>query len=203
MNRIHRLLAIVAAVLGGAAALSTFSHSADPSELASEIEAESDHMSALDLAKRIMHEDKNLRIFDLRSQAEFEQFHIPTAQQITINALAKSALPRDADVVLYSEGGTHAAQGWVLMRVRGYRRVFVLREGIYEWQSRVMEPRLAIDATAAEKAEFEKASALSKFFGGNPESGVPRNQVPSGYWTGQQPGNAAPARSGPYRRRGC
>ncbi|HEY3744572.1 MAG TPA: rhodanese-like domain-containing protein [Bryobacteraceae bacterium] len=202
MSQTHRLLAIVAAVLGGAAFLSSFSRSADPSELASEIEAESDHMSALDLATRIMHEDKNLRIFDLRSQAEFEQFHIPTAQPMAIEAITKSVLPRDADIVLYSEGGTHAAQAWVLMRMRGYRRVFVLREGIYEWQSRVMEPRLAIDATAAEKAEFEKASELSRFFGGNPEMGVPRSQVPSGYWTTQQ-SETPQTHTAPFRRRGC
>jgi hypothetical protein len=106
---------------------------------------------------------------------------------------------------LYSEGGAHSAQAWVLMRMRGYRQVFILREGIYEWISRVHEPRLATDATAAEQAEFARAAELSRFFGGLPLAGVPRNEVPVGYWTGSASTQASPVREtvAKIRRRGC
>src|SRR6185312_14049684 len=101
-----------------------------------------DHLSALELADRLMRGDSGLLVFDLRSKAEFEDLHIPTAQLATIDSLIKANLPRDATLVLYSEGGAHAAQGWVLLRLRGYRDVFVLREGLYEWIGRVLETRL-------------------------------------------------------------
>jgi len=62
--------------------------------------------------------------------------------------------------------------------------VLVLREGVSEWLGRVHEPRLAVDATPEERAQFDRAAAMSRFFGGVPLAGVPRSEVPSGYWTG-------------------
>jgi rhodanese-related sulfurtransferase len=204
MNRVHGMLAAAAAIMGGAAAVADLNPSADPARLAEEIASERDHISAPDLAGHIMRGDDTLRIFDLRSAREFEEFHIPTARRISIEALAKESLPRQANIVLYSEGGAHAAQAWVLLRMRGYRSVLFLREGIYEWLSRVVEPRLADDATPAERAEFEKAAPLSRFFGGTPRTGVPRAEVPTGYWTGESATTTgAPVPTGPIRRRGC
>jgi len=148
MNRRNATLAATAATLAGAAALADFRSprigtQVDVTQLAAEIEAGDDHISALDLAERIMKGDGNIRVLDLRTEAEFGEFHIPGARLTSIAALAKEPLPRDTTIALYSEGGAHAAQAWVLLRLRGYRKVVVLREGIYEWVSRVLEPRLA------------------------------------------------------------
>ena len=60
-----------------------------------EIAAERDHISAPELAERIIAGDPALRVFDLRSAAEFEQMHIPTAQHaIDRDAAARPAAPR-------------------------------------------------------------------------------------------------------------
>ena len=59
---------------------------------------------------------------------------------------------------MYSGGGAHAAQAWVLLRARGEREVFFLRGGIAEWLDEVMNPRNVPDSIAA----------LSKYFGGFP-----------------------------------
>jgi rhodanese-related sulfurtransferase len=144
--------------------------------------------------------DETLRVLDLRTEAEFADLHIPGAQLASMAGLARETLPRDATIALYSEGGAHAAQAWVLLRLRGYRKVVVLREGIYEWISRVLEPRLAVDATPAELTEFERASVLSRYFGGIPRSGVARSELPAGYWTNTF--QAVPDRR-TTRRRGC
>jgi len=200
MTQIHRTLAVIAATLGCAAALADRQPAGDAAHLATEIDAERDHISALELAERIMHHDSTLRIFDLRSSAEFEQFHIPSASPITIRDLTNQSLPRDASIVLYSEGGAHAAQAWVLLRMRGYAKVYFLREGIYEWNARVFEPKLATDATPAERAEFERAAELSRYFGGVPRSGVSRSELPAGYWTAAP---EAKPRTEKIRRRGC
>jgi rhodanese-related sulfurtransferase len=209
LTRIHRTLAITAAILGAAAALADLSPRArrgmdsfDPAALADEIDAERDHISALELGERIMRGDQTLRVLDLRSAAEFEQDHIPGASHTSITELVRNPQPKDADLVLYSEGGAHAAQAWVLLRTRGFRRVFFLREGLYEWNSRVFAPRLAVDATASERAEFQRAAELSRFFGGIPRSGVPRSEVPAGYWTDGRSGESTP-KAKTIRRRGC
>ena len=215
MNRAHQALALLAAIFGLGAAVVDIRPAAEASALAAEIDQERDHISAPELAERIMRNDPTLHVLDLRPRSEYEELHIPSASHATVGDLARAPLPRAATIVLYSEGGTHAAQAWVLLRMRGYRNVFFLREGIYEWIARVHEPRLAADSSPAERAEFERAAALSRFFGGVPRSGVPRSEVPVGYWTGRSaepdpsltrsdpsPGRAREAIAS-VRRRGC
>jgi rhodanese-related sulfurtransferase len=214
MSRLHQLLVLAAAVFGLGAAVVDLRPAVDAAALAAEIDAERDHISAPDLADRIMRRDPRLRIVDLRSRAEYDELHIPSATHATLADLARGPLPRDATIVLYSEGGTHSAQAWVLLRMRGHPNVFFLREGIYEWIARVHEPRLAADATAAERAEFARAAEQSRFFGGLPRADVPRADVPVGYWTGgsnahtdTQQGDVQPGRAreaiARVRRRGC
>jgi len=212
MTRVHQALAILAAVLGLAAGAADGRSTVDVSQLGSEIDAERDHVEAPELAERIMRQDPTLRVIDLRTHAEFDAFHIPTATLATLDELTRATFPPDASIVLYSEGGTHSAQAWMLLRLRGHRDVRFLREGIYEWLSRVMEPRLAVDATAAERADFARAEAQSRFFGGLPRSSVPRAEVPTGYWTDElgagELASRAPAASAQQavariRRRGC
>jgi rhodanese-related sulfurtransferase len=206
MTSVHRGLAIVAATLAFAAALVDARPAVDAASLAAEIERQRDHISAPELAERIMRREPDLRLFDLRSRADYESFHIPGASHATLDELSRATFPHDASVVLYSEGSAHAAQAWVLLRLRGVRNVYFLREGVYEWIARVREPRLAVDATERERAEFERAVALSRFFGGMARTGVARSEVPEGYWTGNAspdvPSRAAQAIAS-VRRRGC
>jgi rhodanese-related sulfurtransferase len=203
MTRVHTALLLVAAWAGLAAAATGSGSLPETRRLAAEIAAERDHISAPQLATRIMTGDPALRVFDLRSAAEFEQMHIPTARQASIDTLLRDPLPQDATIVVYSEGGAHAAQAWVFLRLRGYRHVYVLREGLYEWIARVIEPRLAVDASPSERAAFETAAEQSRFFGGVPQAGVPRADVPVGYWTGAQVAGASQQAAARIRRRGC
>ena len=107
--------------------------------------------------------------------------------------------------MLYSEGGAHAAQAWVLLRLRGYRHVFVLREGLYEWIARVLEPRLAVDATPAERAEFERAAELSRLLRRLPPRGCAALGGPDRLLDGRTDGNGDDTRQAVagIRRRGC
>jgi rhodanese-related sulfurtransferase len=212
---VQRGFAVAAAALA-LAAVAVDLKSADPRSLAAEIETERDHISAPDLADLIMAGDPALRVFDLRTPAAFARMHIPGARQATIQTLSREVLPRNATIVLYSEGGAHAAQAWVLLRMRGHGRVFFLREGLFEWLSRVMEPRLPADATERERADFGRAREMSRFFGGIAREGVSRADVPIGYWNDSSADDAGGSRADAtsrktstgqmiagIRRRGC
>ena len=75
-------------------------------------------------------------------------------------------------IVVYSKEGAHAAQAWVLLRALGHRQVFFLRGGRAAWEGEVLRPTLADDASDAAKAEFARASELSRYFGGAPRAGT-------------------------------
>src|SRR5205085_11970443 len=100
----------------------------------------------------------------------------PTAERVPVDALADMQFAADETIVLYSEGGAHGGQAWVLLRALGHRNVFFLRAGIYEWNENVMNPTLAVDATDREREDFSRAAALSEYFGGTPQRGVKRSE---------------------------
>ena len=210
---VHRGLAVMTAALA-LAAVAVDLKKVDAGSLAADIQSERDHISAPDLASLIIAGDPTLRVFDLRTPSEFARMHIPGARHATVDTLTRDPLPRDATIVLYSEGGAHAAQAWVLLRMRGHVRVYFLREGLFEWLARVMEPRLPADATGRERADFARAAEMSRFFGGIAREGVPRAEVPTGYWNAgrdeHSAGTGTAARQSStnqllagIRRRGC
>jgi rhodanese-related sulfurtransferase len=136
--------------------------------LAHDIETEADHVTAMELAGWIRHRKPGLRVLDVRSGSEFTAYHIPSAERVPITELTKLA-PRDGEtLVLYSEGGAHAAQGWVLLRALGHEHVYFLRGGLLDWMDDVMSPVIP----NASSATRDSLAALSRYFGGVPRVGA-------------------------------
>jgi rhodanese-related sulfurtransferase len=161
--------AAVLAVLAGVAGLTRGNGEGrvDAVALAGEIERQTDHVSAVELAQRIRDREPGLRVIDVRSDSEFDAYHIPSAEHLPLRALA-TLKPRDGEtLVLYSEGGAHAAQGWVFLRSLGHRRVYFLAGGLLDWLEEVMNPALAAHDMAS-----ERIAALSRYFGGRPRIGA-------------------------------
>jgi rhodanese-related sulfurtransferase len=180
-RRTHRLLAGAAAVLA-IAALAAGDRSAtvaptaagarvDVAALARTVEAEQDHVTAVELAAWIRDRKPGLRVVDVRGAEDFAAFHLPTAENLSLTALTRAPIRPDETVVLYSEGGTHAAQGWFFLRARGIEHVYFLRGGLYEWMTEVVNPTLPTDASPAQRAEFARTAELSRYFGGMPRIG--------------------------------
>jgi rhodanese-related sulfurtransferase len=206
VNRLHSVLAVIAALLAAGAGV------VDRGTIGERRHREGieglEFISAPELAGRIMRGDDDLRVFDLRPMEVFEQFHVPGARHATPGDLANERLSTRLSLVLYGDDRTALFEALRVLRRQNHRSVRVLREGISEWLGRVQEPRLAIDATAGERAEFERAAEMSRFFGGVPRAGVPRENVPQGYWTGRTLSDelliaAATQAVATIRRRGC
>ena len=149
------LLAIAAAFAGNPAPATA---SATLRALAGEIEHESDHVTALELAEWIRERRPHLRVIDVRTDSEYSAYHIPTAERVPLGTLATKRFDPRETVVLYSEGGAHAAQGWVLLRMAGMHNVYFLRGGILDWMDDVMNPAAS--------------SELTRYFGGVARSGA-------------------------------
>lgn len=143
----------------------------DTRELAAILDREADHVGAEELAGWIVAGRSDYRLIDLRREDEYARYHIPTAENVTLTRLPDAGLLANEKVVLYSEGGIHAAQAWMLMRARGMRSVYTLKGGLDQWKDEVLFPVLAEDATAAERERFERSAALARSFGGEPRTG--------------------------------
>jgi rhodanese-related sulfurtransferase len=204
------IAAISLAVLASLAGSPYRTHHAtiDVALLARTVAREEDHVTALELAQWIKERRPGLRILDVRSRQEYDAYHVPTAEHLSLDSLATTPFQARETLVLYSEGGTHAAQAWVFLRALGYRQVFFLRGGVYEWLEQVMNPTLA-DTTPVGREAFAHASVLSRYFGGVPRSDIhaptlddvitlprPRSAVPI-------PAKNAAVSVDAVRRRGC
>ena len=195
MKPVHRALTGAAIVLGALAPFAGSPYRAahagiDLRRLASEIAKEEDHVTALELAAWIKERKPGLRILDLRTPEEFDEYHLPRAEHVPLEALTATRFAPDDTLVLISAGGAHAAQGWVLLRALGNTHVYFLRGGLQEWLDDVMSPVLAANAPAETNARI---AALSRYFGGVPHRGPAAGAAP------QSQTNNVTA----LRRRGC
>lgn len=142
----------------------------DVAGLAGTVEREDDHVTAVELAEWIRAKRANLRVVDVRDSSAFETYHIPRAERIALSELVSTPFKKDETIVLYSDGGAHAAQGWVFLRALGHERVYFLRGGLYEWLDDVMNPAIASVASDSSRADFAKVAEISRYFGGVPRS---------------------------------
>ncbi|MBP1774946.1 MAG: Rhodanese domain protein [candidate division NC10 bacterium] len=180
----------------------------DTAELAEIVQREVDHVSPEQLADWIIQGRADYRLIDLRTPAEFEQYHIPGAENVAITGLTGHGLLRNEKIVLYSEGGIHSAQAWFLLRAKEYDGVYILRGGLQEWKDSVLFPSLPPDATPSQQVTFAKMAAVSAFFGGQPQGvaaaarpavapALPMAKMPA---TGAPPAAASPKKK---KKEGC
>jgi rhodanese-related sulfurtransferase len=167
---LNRKLAIVAVALGTLALLAQPHRGPfvklDARELASVVEAEVDHVTATELAAWIVEGRADYRLLDLRTGPEYAAYHIPTAENVPLGGLADYPLLRNEKIVLYSAGGIHSAQAWMLLRAQGYEAVYMVLGGLDAWKDEVLFPVLPADADAKASAQFERAAQIARSFGG-------------------------------------
>jgi len=172
---IVRGLGAVAAILGFLAVFAGSPYSTrhaliDVDALTKAVQHEDDHVTAIELAGWIKNRRPQLRVVDVRSKDEYEAYHLPMAERVPIDSLSSIGFGHNETIVLYSDGGAHAAQGWVFLRALGYDKVYFLRGGVYEWLDQVMNPVLRADVLPKDSATFANVAALSRYFGGEPRS---------------------------------
>lgn len=123
-----------------------------PQELAVLVQKEVDHVSVQELAGWIIQGKSDYRLIDLRDAQAYATYHIPLAENLAITDLPGDTLARNEKIVLYSDGGIHAAQAWFLLKAQGYRGVYILRGGLEEWNDRIAPATPSVAAAPAVKA---------------------------------------------------
>ncbi len=207
---LNKKLAWIAFILGLAAIFAGNpykgnSFSLDAKELALIVEKEVDHIDVEELADWIIQGKADYRLIDLRSEKEFNEYHIPTAENVQLSGINNYPMLRNEKIILYSQGGIHSAQAWMLLKAIGYKAVYILRGGLEEWTDKILFPILPQNPKPEEIASFKKLIDVSKFFGGSPQTSgkeellakkpMPKPEMPST--------TSAPAIAKKKKKEGC
>jgi rhodanese-related sulfurtransferase len=168
-------LGLVAVFANVAPARTTRVHEKD---LLTKVERGEDHVTPQELAAWIVEGRADYRLVDLRDARAFAEYHVPTAVNVPLPAVADGAIGRTENVVLYGDGGIHAAQAWMVLEGRGYTSVRTLRGGLDAWKDEVLFPVQPSSPTPDQAARFERSVQLAKFFGGQPRAAAAPGSAP-------------------------
>ena len=79
-------------------------------ELLTSVGRAEDHVTPAELAAWIVEGRSDYRLIDIRDEKSFAEYHIPTAENVPLATVLDGALGRTDKIVLYGDGGIHAAQ---------------------------------------------------------------------------------------------
>jgi rhodanese-related sulfurtransferase len=171
---LNQRLGVLALALG---ALAVFANVApghtiklNAKELLISVDRKEDHVTPAELAAWIIEGRNDHRLVDIRDEKAFADYHIPTAENIPLATVLDGSLARTDKIVLYGDGAVHAAQAWMVLKGRGYTRVYTLLEGLDAWKDEVLFPVLPQSPTPEQEAAFERSVQVAKFFGGQPRA---------------------------------
>lgn len=179
-------------------------------ELLTGVARAEDHVTPQELAAWIIEGRADYRLVDIRDEKAFAEYHIPGAENVPLPTVLDGSLSRADKIVLYGDGGIHAAQAFMVLKGRGFPQVYTLLEGLDAWKDEVLFPVLPARPNADEQANFERSVQVAKYFGGQPRAAAATGTAPMALPTqSAMPAVAPPtlpagAGSGPKKKReGC
>jgi len=138
----------------------------DTNELGRIVETQVDHVHVDELASWIVEGRNDYVLIDIRTPQEYARDRIPGAINVPLSQLGRADIMANRKIVLYGQGGIHAAQAWMFLKALGHKGAYALLGGLEEWQDAYVNPELPDDATAEDKALYAKrlkvAAALAK-----------------------------------------
>ena len=110
------------------------------------------HVTALELAAWIRDRHPGLRLIDLRTEAEFNAYQIPSAEHIPSEDIGRLPATSGETLVVYARDAEVAAKAASRLRSTGHSQVIVLTGGVNAWIDDVMNP--------------VQSTELTRYFGG-------------------------------------
>lgn len=153
----------------------------DPAALGQSIAESEDHIQPQTLSEWIIEGRGDFMLIDIRTPEEFEKSSIKSAVNIPLVELLKretlDELPsQDKLIVIYSNGNSHAAQAWLVMKSAGID-AYMLEGGLNYWSAAILNPQPpAGEFSDDEFLRYKAAKAVGNYFGGgstsNPEGEI-------------------------------
>ncbi|MDP2067732.1 MAG: rhodanese-like domain-containing protein [Lutibacter sp.] len=142
-----------------------------PEELLSNTISPERYMTTDRLAHIIINQDPSFILIDVRDEKSFASYSLPNAINIPLKKLfdedSEGYLNQNQfDVVLFSNDHFYADQAWILCNRLGYKHMRVLKGGINQWYTTIINPmKPAENMAAAEYELYTTRKAASMFFG--------------------------------------
>ncbi len=123
------------------------------------------------LADRIINQDPTLLLIDTRTEIEFNEYSLPNAINIPLkNLLDEDNLnyidQDDYDAILFSNDNFFADQAWMIGNRLGFRNLYVLKGGLNEWFSTIIDPKHPDETMSQEDFElYSFRKGAGRYFG--------------------------------------
>jgi len=136
-------------------------------------------LDAIDLATWIKDRRQGVTILDLREDLDTSTYMIPGATLVPLSDVTRVNTQPNETVVLYADAEAPATRASALLRAKGVKDVRVLTNGMTGWENEVLAPRPPEIATDSAQRRYERARALSLWFGGKPSVGRGAVKLPA------------------------
>lgn len=138
-----------------------------------EIQVENYVITVDEIADVLINNDPEYQLIDLRSEADFKNYSLPGSINIPFDSLfSETWLPYIDQIarknVFFSNGTTLSSQAWMLTRQKGYKNNYILKGGLNNWGSTILDPQEPA-ATEGEEAFFmyEARLGMKQYFTGS------------------------------------
>jgi len=143
----------------------------DPQSIARSIEESEDHIDPATISQWIIESRRDFVLIDIRGPEAFEQGHIKGAENIPLSQLLQKdtldELSKDKFMVIYSNGSSHAAQAWLVLKTAGFDS-YMLEGGFNYWNQVIINPKApAAEAPDDEILRYKTQLAVKAYFGGD------------------------------------
>jgi rhodanese-related sulfurtransferase len=90
-----------------------------------------------DEVKKLLDENKNIHLIDVRKQNEYNKEHLVGAKNIPLDQLDKSLgrIPRNRDIIIYCQNGGRSIRAIRKLEVSGFTQLYHLHEGLRGWNN--------------------------------------------------------------------
>lgn len=171
------LLGIIAAFIGTPENSTTAS--VNIKELSMTASKNVNTVTVQDLSNWIIQGKMDYRLVDLRTEADYEKYNIPSSECVSMSSLTNSELMRNEKIILYADDDIVASQAWFILKADGYHSVSILKKGMEAWKNEVVFPTCNCEehSTAEMKQLHDKKVEVAKFFGGVMQAGGGSNST--------------------------
>jgi rhodanese-related sulfurtransferase len=159
-------------ILAAVPANTTHPYKLSPQDLLEYVNSGMQYFTPDEVAQMIVSKDPSLVLIDVRSEDEYDKFHLPGAINIPLASLLedqwKDYLNQDLRYnVFYSNGTVNSNEAWMLTRQLGYPNNYVLQGGLNYWAETIMNPEAPPSTSPDEEiAKYDFRKGASQALGG-------------------------------------